>query len=267
MLFPSRRAPDSARADADCNTQPVAPHGADAVFDPRHLPFSPQYPLWSDGAVKRRWLHVPPGTTIDASNPDAWVFPPGTRLWKEFGHGRPAETRYSERLADGTWRFAAYVWNADGTDAVLAPPGGIPAHPAQSAPGGKYPVPSRDDCRTCHEGGASPVLGVSALQLSPDRDPLAPHAEPESAAHVDHPGLVARGILRNLPASLLERPPRVTANSAVARAALGYLHGNCGHCHNAVGALAALELSLAQETARVDPMRACSCCGCARAIA
>jgi len=180
------------------------------------------------------------------------VFPPGTRLWKEFVHGRPVETRFIERLADGSWRFATYVWNADGTDALLAPAEGIAAHPAKTAPGGKYAVPSRDDCRACHEGGAATVLGVSALQLSPDRDPLAPHAETRTATQIDLPGLVARGILRNLPAALLDRPPRVTASTPVARAALGYLHGNCGHCHNDVGPLASLELSLAQETALAD---------------
>jgi hypothetical protein len=50
--------------------------------------FSPQYPLWSDGAKKRRWISLPPGTFIDASRPDAWEFPRGTRLWKEFSHDR-----------------------------------------------------------------------------------------------------------------------------------------------------------------------------------
>ena len=68
-----------------------------------NLPFSPQYPLWSDGATKRRWLHIPRGTFIDASQPDAWEFPRGTRLWKEFSQGRRIETRLIERLHDGTW--------------------------------------------------------------------------------------------------------------------------------------------------------------------
>src|SRR5688572_23474543 len=45
-----------------------------------NLPFAPQYPLWTDGAQKRRWIYLPPGTTIDASNPDAWQFPIGTRV-------------------------------------------------------------------------------------------------------------------------------------------------------------------------------------------
>jgi hypothetical protein len=34
------------------------------------LPFSPQYPLWSDGATKRRWISLPPGLSIDATRPD-----------------------------------------------------------------------------------------------------------------------------------------------------------------------------------------------------
>src|SRR5690349_19811834 len=84
---------------------------------PDVLPFSPQYPLWSDGAAKRRWIWLPPGARIDATQPDAWDFPRGTRLWKEFAHGRAIETRYLERAADGSWNFGSYVWNAEGTDA------------------------------------------------------------------------------------------------------------------------------------------------------
>ena len=38
--------------------------------DPRNRPFAPQYPLWTDGAAKARWLRLPPGTRIDARNVD-----------------------------------------------------------------------------------------------------------------------------------------------------------------------------------------------------
>lgn len=206
-----------------------------------NLPFSPQYPLWSDGAAKRRWLYIPPGKYIDASKPGAWEFPPGTKLWKEFAHGRPIETRYIERQADGTWRFAAYVWNEQGTDAVLAPERGIAALPAPTAPNGRYAIPSEADCRACHEGAAVPVLGATALQLSPDRDPL---AAPRGAVDVDLRALVARGRLRNLPPALLDDPPRIAASSPTERAALGYLHGNCGHCHNSDDAAPPVDLVL-----------------------
>lgn len=213
------------------------------------LPFSPQYPLWSDGTHKRRWIALPPGTAIDARQVDAWEFPVGTRLWKEFGYGRRIETRMIERLADGSWRFAAYVWNADGSDAVLAPEDGAVV-PVADAPNGRYSVPGRNDCTACHEGPAVPVLGFTALQLSPERDPLAPHADPKRPGQLDLRSLVARGLLRGLPAEVLATPPRVEAASPTARAALGYLHGNCGHCHNAAGALTGLELVLAQQVAR-----------------
>jgi hypothetical protein len=209
------------------------------------LAFSPQYPLWSDGATKRRWIHLPPGASIDARNPDAWEFPRGTRLWKEFSHGRALETRYLERGADGAWRFGSYVWNAAGTEAVLAPADGMRVAAAR-APGGRYPIPAENDCRACHESGPSPVLGFGALQLSPDRDPLAPHAE-HAADALDLRELVARGLLVNLPPELLVDPPRVAAANPVERAALGYLHGNCGNCHNQEGPLAVLEMTLAQR--------------------
>jgi len=216
---------------------------------PHLIPFAPQYPLWTDGAAKRRWLYLPSGSSIDAADPDAWKFPPGTRLWKEFGFERPVETRLIERLSDGSWRYATYIWNDDGSDADLAPAEGIASLPVSTAPDGTYTIPSQDDCRGCHEASAEPVLGFSALQLSPDRDALAPHAETPDATHVDLRVLHERGLLRNLPPELLDTPPRIEAASPQARAALGYLHGNCGHCHNDDGPLAELDLTLRQSVA------------------
>jgi hypothetical protein len=215
-----------------------------------NLPFAPQYPLWSDGAAKRRWLYLPPGTAIDASQADAWEFPPGTRLWKAFSHGRPIETRFIERLEDGSWRYATYVWNADASEALLAPSEGVTLA-IDGVPGGRYVIPSQDDCRACHEGTPVPALGVSALQLSPDRDPGAPNGEPHSPDQVDLPALAERGLLRKLPAALLETAPRIGASSPTARAALGYLHANCGHCHNNRGPLADVGLTLEQASADV----------------
>ena len=219
--------------------------GSMTEIDPANLAFSPQYPLWSDGAAKRRWINLPPGTFIDAVRPDAWEFPAGTRLWKEFSHaGRRIETRLIQRRADRSWVYAAYVWNDDGSDAQLAPADGVVLDTPQ-APAGRYEVPSRSDCLACHEGAAVPVLGVSAVQLSSDRDPQV-RAAAQELSPVDMQGLVARGLLRNLPPSLLTHPPRIAAATPTERAALGYLHGNCGHCHNHNGAPAPVRLLLAQ---------------------
>ncbi|MGC3996828.1 MAG: hypothetical protein QM767_04560 [Anaeromyxobacter sp.] len=208
------------------------------------LPFAPQYPLWSDGAAKRRWIRLPAGAAIDGRDPDVWVFPVGTRLWKEFSFGgRPFETRYMERAAEG-WRYATYAWTADGRDARLAPQRG---GRATGADGRTHDLPSGADCRACHEGHPAAVLGFGALQLSPDRDPLAPHAAPPPAGAVDLPALIDRGLLRGAPPSLRSLPPRIAAATPTARAALGYLHGNCAGCHNARGPLSDLGLDLEQR--------------------
>jgi hypothetical protein len=219
--------------------------GSGLVVDPSHLAFSPQYPLWTDGATKRRWISLPPNTSIDASRPNAWEFPVGTRLWKEFSFGRAIETRYIERLADGQWLYASYIWNETGTNATLAPADGVRGLLVEGAPNVRHNVPGEFDCRACHEGASVPVLGFSALQLSPDRDPLAPHADAFSAT--DLRGLVARGLVRNLPPALVNAPPRIAASSAIERAALGYRHGNCGHCHNADGSPVPVDVRFAQD--------------------
>ena len=213
--------------------------------DPDHLAFAPQYPLWTDGAAKRRWISLPPGTSIDGSDPDAWVFPTGTRLWKEFSFaGERIETRYLERKADGQWLYAAYVWSADRREAALAPERGQRgAFPFGN--GRSHTIPGVNDCKACHQGSRSEVLGFSALQLSPERDPDAPHAE--AASGIDLRGLIEKGLLIGFPQSLAQ--PRIAAASAAERAALGYLHGNCGHCHNESGPLSNVGLFLRQTFA------------------
>ncbi len=211
--------------------------------DPAHIAFSPQYPLWTDGAAKRRWMSLPPGTAIDGSDPNAWIFPIGVRLWKEFSFaGRRVETRYIERLANGEWLFAAYEWSNDEREARLV---------SQQGKRGAYPlgnkrahaIPSVDDCKACHYGGRSPVLGFSAVQLSPDRDANGLHAE---IGGVDLRMLIGDGLLVGFPKWAFDAPQR-TASLPVERAALGYLHGNCGHCHNQHGSLRNLGLFLRHE--------------------
>lgn len=213
-------------------------------------PYTPQYPLWTDGARKTRWLWLPPGTRIDATAPGAWVFPVGTRLWKEFALERRVETRYLERRDDG-WMAVAYVWDADGREARRAPDRGVRGA-ARSASGAPYDVPARADCRACHDGPPTPVLGVSALQLSPDRDPLAPHAEIPGPDHLDLAALVREGLVVGVEAGA--EAPRIDAPTPRGRAALGYLHANCGACHNATSPLASLDLRLDATPGLASPL-------------
>lgn len=203
--------------------------------------FSPQYPLWSDGADKQRFIELPAGSAIDASDPDGWRFPRGTRLWKTFTHGeRAVETRLIEHGSDGRWRYATYLWRADGQDADLAPARGATLA-LPEAPRGRYVVPSRGDCIACHGGATVPVLGFSALQLAGER----------SAGELTLRRLVEGGLLHGLPTALLAAPPRIAAADEVERAALGVLHGNCAHCHHPNEGRVPVRLNLMQRV--VDP--------------
>ncbi len=174
------------------------------------------YPLWSDGSEKRRFLALPEGTRIDTDDVDAWVFPVGTRAWKEFRvGGRAIETRLLRKLDAETWESVSYVWREDGSDADARPEG------AADALGTTHDVPDVAGCIDCHRGSKDGLLGLSATQLSP------------ASVNESVERLVSRGWLDSVPPS-----PLVATD--VERAALGYLHGNCGHCHGPSHPLARL---------------------------
>ena len=105
--------------------------------------YAPQYPLWSDGSGKLRYIRVPRGQSVKFhKDTQTWDIPPNTRFYKTFlkevtdsegnDRFRKIETRLivarpDTTLADGTVQqnalFGTYVWNDDETDrhAVAAP--------------------------------------------------------------------------------------------------------------------------------------------------
>jgi hypothetical protein len=212
------------------------------TVDPRNRAFSPQYPLWTDGARKARWIRLPAGSRIVATDADSWEFPVGTRLWKEFAfEGRRVETRMLWRSTAAGWTYASYIWNEAQTEATLAPADGQPDVVAV-APGKRHSVPSRQDCRACHENGGASVLGFSALQLSPDRDPGAPHGEALQPDMLTLRTLLDEHLIDAAP-GLFARAPRIPGDDRT-RAVLGYLSANCGHCHNPQSTAATVRFAL-----------------------
>jgi mono/diheme cytochrome c family protein len=158
--------------------------------------------------------------------------------------GRKVETRFFWRASAGQWVFASYAWNDAQTEATLAPADGI-ANVAEVAPGKFHSIPSVTDCRACHDSATrTEVLGFDALQLSTDRDPDALHAEPLAPGMVTLRELVTEGRLSPSRPELLSDPPRIPADAARTRTALGYLSTNCGSCHNRESSIASLGLWL-----------------------
>lgn len=173
---------------------------------PGVVEYRPLYELWSDGATKTRWISLP--ASIDTADMDRWRFPVGTKLFKEFVvGGKRIETRMLHHLTDGDrtedWFMGAFLWNEDGSDAVFVEEG------AKNALGTMHDVPRAVKCRDCHEGEPGRVLGFSAIQLS--------HAGPGPTT------MEIAGATFPMP------------GDPVTAAAYGYLHANCGTCHNPVG--------------------------------
>ena len=222
--------------------------GSTMVIDPANRTFSPQYPLWTDGASKRRWVYLPDGATIDGTDETRWIMPVGIKFWKEFSFdGRKVETRLLWRASTERWVVASYVWNEVGTEATLTPDRGIVSD-ADLGNGKRHVIPAAADCLTCHGSQPGP-LGFNALQLSPDRDAGAIHRESLSADMLTLEQLVATRRLTGARTDILSRPPRIATTDATTRAVLGYLAVNCGTCHNGRGEIAALG-----PTLRIDEL-------------
>ena len=177
--------------------------------------FQPRYWLWSDGADKKRYVYLPPGTKIDTTDPDHWVFPVGTKLWKSFISGTQlVETRLIEVMGAGnTVRYATYAWmTADATDADRMNYRDLWLNAAMTT----HDIPNGLMCENCHNALKEHVLGFSALQLNHDLG-----------------GVTLQTLLDE---SLLTVPIATTIGMPGAdqatKDALGYLHANCGNCHN-----------------------------------
>jgi hypothetical protein len=179
-------------------------------------PYAPAVPLWSDGAIKNRWVYLPPSTKIDATSPSEWSFPIGTRFWKEFSvGGKRIETRLFKKVRRTFWVYATYAWNADESAAPKSTGGDIVL-----GDGSSYHVPTDEECDKCHRGRTERILGFEQGLLSlPD------------APGLTLTDLVAEGLISPTPAR--QASSIGDDGTGLAAPALGWLHVNCGvTCHN-----------------------------------
>lgn len=183
------------------------------------LSYEPAVKLWSDSLDKSRYVFLPKGTQIDASDPSGWKFPIGTRFWKEFlepGSDVPVETRIYYKKDEGEWKQSTYEWNAGLTDAKRV----LLAKDVTMGNGQTHWLPGPNDCDECHKGRRDRVLGFEQIALG------LPGASGETLAKLAEDGL-------------LKSHDGTTEyhigpdDSSVDAKALGWMHMNCGvTCHN-----------------------------------
>lgn len=195
----------------------------------RVVPYKLNTALFSDYAEKFRYAYVPTGTPARYDADAVFDFPVGSALIKSFGYTQSGSTRLIEtrvllRRASG-WVALPYVWNADGTEAMLKR-GGTRVPVTFTDPSGtsrsiSYAVPNQNQCKGCHDlGGAIMPIGPKARNLN-DGKQLAVWT--------------SAGLLDRAPADAPRLARWDDPAAPLGARATAYLEVNCAHCHNAKG--------------------------------
>ena len=209
------------------------------------VPFAPSTALYSDGALKDRFVYVPDGQTVTYVEGEAFEFPTGSALIKSFSF--PADYRdpsspvsiVETRVLlkhDNGWQAWAYVWNDEQTDATLNIAGARVAISSLADDGTAldftYSVPNKNQCKACHDlGGTLVPLGPKARNLNFD------WTYPDGTVANQLVHWQAADMLTGVP--VLDQVPAVPdwrdeAADIDARAR-GWLDVNCAHCHRRAG--------------------------------
>jgi len=220
---------------------------------PALVPYTVNSPLWSDAAVKSRWIALPTNTFINFYPTGEWSFPPGTVLFKNFelvtNENNPAQRRRLEtRLlvcdTNGTVYGASYRWRANNSDADIvnfSTNEDILITTATGVRTQQWSYPGRSDCLRCHTPAAGGVLGLKTRQLN---------------GAYQYPGGVTDNQLRTLnhlgfftPAqteSVVTNYPKLVAvtdtNASLELRSRSYFDANCAHCHRPGGVNALFDM-------------------------
>lgn len=206
-------------------------------------------PFWSDGAVKRRWVAIPAGTSITFSPTGSWAFPNGTVIVKHFemeltegdpNTSRRLETRLLISDSTGTWMGFTYKWNAQETDADLLTSGQSENLTVQTTSGPvtwPYSYPSRTDCLQCHTAAANRALGLITRNMNRDFDYVA--ATDNQLRTLNHINYFTANI--GAATQYQAYPALDDTNATVATRARAYLAVNCSQCHRTGGTMPSMD--------------------------
>jgi uncharacterized repeat protein (TIGR03806 family) len=156
------------------------------VANPGLIPYDVNAKLWSDRALKQRWIAIPndgthnsPKERIVFDREDNWQFPPGTVAVKHFelpvDERDPAlttrlETRFLIFDKEGGAYGVTYRWNENGTEAYLLRDGETRDVAITRMDGTQFiqtwEFPNRQQCMSCHNNVAGYGLGLKTRQMN-----------------------------------------------------------------------------------------------------
>ncbi|MEE2828906.1 MAG: SO2930 family diheme c-type cytochrome [Myxococcota bacterium] len=208
------------------------------------LPYEPVAPLWSDGALKDRFMVVPPGEAVGFDPGEDWDFPLGSVIIKHFAFPRDLREPEGERLHVETrlmvlgeegWVGEVYLWNEEQTDAEHFLPGTLVQLDLLDEEGEPflqdYVVPSSNHCSNCHSrDDRMHLLGATTAQLNGEVE--RGEGPVNQLDWLAQSGLFGEEVPRAEELTALSAPFGAAPLEARARS---YLHANCAHCHRPGG--------------------------------
>ena len=202
------------------------------------LPYDLNMPLFSDYALKKRFVYVPKGNAAAFDTTDVLDFPVGSVLIKHFyydnvnGNEKYIETRLLIRQSSG-WQAETYEWNAAQTDAKRTVLGGtrnLTAVVNGQSENFNYLIPNVNQCKNCHNSNNTiKPIGPMVHNLNKSYD-----YSDGTDNQLDK--WIAQGILEspsfgNIPAF----PQMEDASADLNKKARAYLAVNCSSCHRVSG--------------------------------
>ncbi|CAN5376118.1 hypothetical protein BH09SUM1_BH09SUM1_02560 [soil metagenome] len=217
------------------------------------IPFAPSAVLWSDHALKERFIALPNLTQIGLTEGKGWDFPENGLLIKNFllplddrdttNTAKRIETRLLLHKGLG-WTGYTYQWDEAETDAMLLPRANDRPFTIIESNGlplaYKWHYPGRDECIRCHTPAANGALGLYTGQMNHKIVYPASGVADNQLRTYDHIGLFTTA-LPTTPDLMTRIPNQYDMHYSLHDRARAYLAANCSFCHRPGGSAAPSE--------------------------